>query len=714
MLEAFIGKVPPLRPPPVYRLGLLVVTLAMVLLPAAYVGLVGLAAWGVYAVWDFSIVISGAGAVMVLFMVKPLFAPGPPPPSPREVRREEQPLLFAFLDRLAWAVDSPAPRQVLVTVDVNAAASLRRGFWSMLRGDDLVLHIGLPLVAGLETRQLAGVLAHELGHFSQRAGMRLTYIINLVNTWLTRVVYERDTWDERLIRWSGSAIFFVAALLQLARACVWLTRKVLWVPMMVGHLMSLFLMRQMEYDADRYQVHLTGSQVFGTTARRVEYLSASLAVAAADLHEFWSERRLPDSLPALVAANEQQIPPEVQELIDQYLAEQEPSLLETHPPTALRIARAADHLSEPLLDWSGSAEELFVGFHELCVEVSLAYFNEVIEEEVTTAHLHPVPELMQRQKRRSEDFEALRRYFQDAVSVHRPLWLSDEAEQPGVEEALAALARDRRLMTEAGVAYHQQLRRYDELDSRLEELRHAVVLQEAGFRLDEEAFDLSASSPEAVTQADEQTRRKLEELGQRMAPHEEVARRRLLATLSVLRQEHGDSITAADHLQELARLRPVLALLSRVLPAMEPLSREAEALVVLLHNLEGNEEDEQLYKELMRHNELARGHLLDLEALMDATLYPFSHGSGTITVHRHLVPEVPAEDDLATNMEVCGDAVDRAETLYVAAIGRVAALAEAAEQEWDLPPLPDPPRWDEGDEDGESKDDVKGPSQRRP
>lgn len=60
--------------------------------------------------------------------------------------------------------------------------------------------IGMPLVAGLDMRQFAGVLAHEFGHFSQGVGMRLTYIIRSISHWFTRVVYERDSWDEWLAR----------------------------------------------------------------------------------------------------------------------------------------------------------------------------------------------------------------------------------------------------------------------------------------------------------------------------------------------------------------------------------------------------------------------------------------------------------------------------------------------------------------------------------
>jgi len=69
-------------------------------------------------------------------------------------------------------------------------------------GNDLVLAAGLPLVAWLSLRQFAGVLAHEFGHFSQGAGMRPTYVIRSISHWFTRVIYERDEWDDKLVQWS--------------------------------------------------------------------------------------------------------------------------------------------------------------------------------------------------------------------------------------------------------------------------------------------------------------------------------------------------------------------------------------------------------------------------------------------------------------------------------------------------------------------------------
>ena len=55
-----------------------------------------------------------------------------------------------------------------------------------------MLTVGLPLVEGLNVRQLGGVLAHEFGHFAQGSGMCLTYLIRSVNAWFGRVAYQRD------------------------------------------------------------------------------------------------------------------------------------------------------------------------------------------------------------------------------------------------------------------------------------------------------------------------------------------------------------------------------------------------------------------------------------------------------------------------------------------------------------------------------------------
>jgi hypothetical protein len=71
-----------------------------------------------------------------------------------------------------------------VVFGVSAALMLAFIAWGVLSTDNL--------------SEVAGVLAHELGHFSQGSGMRLSYVIRSINGWFARVVFERDEWDQWL------------------------------------------------------------------------------------------------------------------------------------------------------------------------------------------------------------------------------------------------------------------------------------------------------------------------------------------------------------------------------------------------------------------------------------------------------------------------------------------------------------------------------------
>ena len=263
-LRGFAGTITRSRPSVLYQLGLALVAVVMVLLPAIYVGLIGLVGWGVWyhATNDFFLLREAgglwftvlpyfgpilAGLVVILFMVKPLFAGRPPAPPAMALDAKQERLLFAFIGRICRLVGAPRPRRVEVNCVVNAAASFRRGAASLL-GQDMTLTIGLPLAAGLSMRQFAGVLAHEFGHFSQGAGMRLTYVIRQINGWFFRVVYERDRWDMALEAPARAAGFWGFLVLYPTRGCVFLSRRILWALMQVGHGVSCFMLRQMEYE----------------------------------------------------------------------------------------------------------------------------------------------------------------------------------------------------------------------------------------------------------------------------------------------------------------------------------------------------------------------------------------------------------------------------------------------------------------------------------
>jgi Zn-dependent protease with chaperone function len=300
-------------------LGLLFTSMIMIALPLVYVGLIGVVCCAVYwhmmhdagiialahggraAVFMLLVYLSPLviGSILIVFMIKPLFAPPAREGWRRSLTRQGEPVLFALVDKVCAVVNAPAPKRIDINCDVNASAGMRRGWLSALAGSDLVLTLGMPLAAGLSLEQFAGVLAHEFGHFSQGAGMRLTYVVRSINLWFLRVVYQRDSWDVWLANSTNGLDVRVAWILYLAQLCVWLTRKVLWVLMLLGNLVAGFMLRQMEFDADGYEARLVGSETFEATARKLLLLNVAYRGAQADTGAFYREGRLPDDIPSI-------------------------------------------------------------------------------------------------------------------------------------------------------------------------------------------------------------------------------------------------------------------------------------------------------------------------------------------------------------------------------------------------------------------------------
>ena len=288
ILAAFRGEIAPFRPSLMYVFWLAIVAGFMVLLPLVYVALIGFVifALGYHAVnniaivqhaghgWamKFAVMVYAAplicGAVMVAFLFKPLFAKPAKAAKARALDPKAEPLLYAFIDGVCTSVGAPRPARIEVDCSVNAAAGYAGGAFSIF-GRKPFLVIGLGLVAGLDVKQLAGVMAHELGHISQGSGARLMQVISSINAWFARGVYERDDWDETLRAWSTSDNGYEMVIGGLARLAVWLARRVLWVLLHVGHLVNMVFLRQREYDADRYEARMVGGEVFSQTVQGV-------------------------------------------------------------------------------------------------------------------------------------------------------------------------------------------------------------------------------------------------------------------------------------------------------------------------------------------------------------------------------------------------------------------------------------------------------------
>jgi hypothetical protein len=398
VLGAFKGQVNWQRTSFFYQVGLLLVTLAIMVLPVLYLAFVAgaglLVGWWaragtallrgpMYGIYFFLLKLMVyltplvVGSTVFFFLLKPLLARRPPRAQPLALNPASEPLLFEFITRICKTIGAPFPARIDIDCQLNASAGFRRGFKSIF-GNDLVLTLGLPLVAGMTVTQLGAVIAHEFGHFTQGFAMRLTYIISRVNGWFARVVYERDQWDLTLEEWALEAQEWqIQLMLAMARLGVWFSRLLLKLLMFAGVGISSFFSRQMEYDADRYEIEFAGSRAFEEIEIRLAMLSALLKPAYAHMRTTWNTNNtLPDDFPAFLLRHYSRLPDETRTAIADRVGLLQAGLFSTHPASGDRI-RCARRANKPgVFSVDEPATALFTNFEAVARQVTLLHYSD--------------------------------------------------------------------------------------------------------------------------------------------------------------------------------------------------------------------------------------------------------------------------------------------------------------------------------------------------
>jgi len=692
---------------PLYKLGLLVVSGAMLLLPVLYLGLVGAVAYGVtwYAT-EYTGMIAGAGvrirlflylapivsgSVLVVFMLKPILSRHPKSRQVRTLQHDEAPLLFAFVKKLCRLLGAPAPDRLDLDLQVNASA----GHHMMSPdGDRFVLTIGLPLVAGLDLDQFTGVLAHEFGHFSQGAGMRLSIFIWNLNHWFARLVYERDALDEALEE-AAERDDVVSVFANLTKLLVWISRGILWTFMQTGRLISCFLMRQMEYDADRYEIALAGSDTFAATARRLRVLEVASRIALDELQEAWSEGQLGDDLPGLIASKADGLSEDLLERIREDMSRRT-GLFDTHPSDDERLARAECQRSEGIFHVDAPAAMLFADFAGICRQSTMEYYEAVIGAEVRDALLVSTDHMTGRREASDARDGAFARYFQDLVGPSRPLFLGvPSLEAPASVQAALAQLGSSRTAFEACLPHIRG--RTEQAREAFERERNALFAEsclEAGIPLNPADFGLPTATLEGVRRARERARALRDEAEGELGDFEDVVRSRLLTSLRILSHPDvqarlGDRAPDAQRLQ---RITITLHGLQQVANDIRDLESLTARLGFLLCAFEDRDQDPKYAGAVMDRLPEMCGLLQAVRGPLSRLPYPFDHALEGVTVAQYALDVVPGEDDVGEVFEASRACVGTLLYLHYRCLAELCLVAERLESAVGFAPLEAPPR----------------------
>lgn len=283
---------------------------SLVFFLGAYFGLAGWFAWTAWRLGRsalagrsdgfWAVLIALCAALLAVFMLKALFfRQRRGEDHSLEIKPEDQPALFVELHAIADAVGAPRPHRVLVSARVNAAVFYDLSPLNLLFPTKKNLEIGLGLVNVLNRSELRAVLAHEFGHFAQRA-MAVGRWVYVAQQIAARLVAQRDMLDG-FLQGLSRFDFRIAWVGWILSLIVWAIRSLVDSVFTGVQLLQRSLGREMEYGADAVAVALTGSDALVHALYKMQTADADWDRAAGLASEWKAKERWVGDLFALQA-----------------------------------------------------------------------------------------------------------------------------------------------------------------------------------------------------------------------------------------------------------------------------------------------------------------------------------------------------------------------------------------------------------------------------
>ncbi|HEV3385544.1 MAG TPA: M48 family metalloprotease, partial [Gemmata sp.] len=195
--------------------------------------------------------------IFFLFLVKGFFKQ---PPMNKEmhieIKEDDHPVLFGFIDQLCEELGAPLPNKVYVSPDVNAACMYRTSLINLIVEPKRDLLIGLGLVNCMNLSEFKAVLAHEFGHFCQSGPTKSYFFV------VYRIIFDLvagEDWFDKVIHWLKNQERGFAVIGYSIGGCLWVGRKVLMLILNMFTLQATAFSREQEFHADKVAVSAAGS-----------------------------------------------------------------------------------------------------------------------------------------------------------------------------------------------------------------------------------------------------------------------------------------------------------------------------------------------------------------------------------------------------------------------------------------------------------------------
>lgn len=326
----------------------------------------------------------------------------------------DQKRVYDFVAWVARSLKMRTPKVIAVDPSSYIQAETT-GVTSALFGRGVHLHIGLCLAVGLSSRQLAGLIAHELSIYKSSRGAAAGRLIHRVDDWFARRV-RHESWNDRLwatTAWGGRWVRFLMWV-------VWTAAAAASLPLRFLHWLVRFIstpaIRLQIRLADESGARLAGSQAYAAALTKRAELLVAWRRLEGEVEARLKVSELPDNLPLLLARemlvggqDDRPAPGAVSHWYERAPADED----------RVRAVLKANHPGCWPVEEEEEAAELFANFHELARRATMFHYQNERKQFIPNLKFVTVEEIMHARRASEDLLDEPRRYFRGLAHPER-------------------------------------------------------------------------------------------------------------------------------------------------------------------------------------------------------------------------------------------------------------------------------------------------------
>lgn len=331
------------------------------------------------------------GLLLIALLLKPLLALRVADQPVIALTPGQEPDLYAFVEDVCERIAVPPPAEIRLshdaTLEVRFHQDIKRG---LIKGQT-VLVLGLPLLASLNVRQLAGAVAQAMHGFAPREAPRTARFIEHITGWMQRAAHEHDPIDRWLAKRREQATRN-ARLFDAVLRFVALSRLPLYMNLWLAQLLGTRLFQRRVTAADAAARRLAGNGDFRHMLEQSRVLAYAAHKTLPTLARMWRDRNeLPDNIAMAVVAQASHLPDTVHEQLRERQAHHLARTRALLPSDSQRLSWLDRQQEEGGYFCASDSALLFRRFGKLMHHITMRYYHHHLRLPVTTNNLIRTP-----------------------------------------------------------------------------------------------------------------------------------------------------------------------------------------------------------------------------------------------------------------------------------------------------------------------------------